>query len=984
MEVKASSGSWAGWHPVECCPDASSLLSSRWPQDNPVTSDPGCHYTGAVSGAVTIELLQQIVHGDFGVRLRLEVEAVKMGVFTWDLSCQSVHGPVLVQISRVVDEPSASGRQKLLVPERTAENMAFFRGRGLSRYLAPALSLAPVSLQFPVHVCPLDPSFRPVTFGDGQVRLDVRRGNSDWVVGLGPNLTTEALVEMVAAIAYHYEPEEEGGTTIADLFLNDGDFALKRRRDGSFSLRVHALRRRETEVSPERLLVHLAQLVAFQDFSIGDDFVGVPTLGSNPAIAFEGYCRGRRYRALDLGEDPIAAEQKARACIAGLPETEDGASFGPWVRRFLSGSLELRFGAELRERWWRLHDIEERAAVARLRADTSEDPVDEAKAQVLEEFVERMGRRMEHAAWPDTGMNWNDLNRRDLERLFEGAGEEAKRAERALDVWMERWPYLAFEQMLSEVKDGGKLRKRRSERHFGAILRASEDALSWRRANRTPRRASPLANFELFEPKLVPPKEISAALELGTTFESYMDGALHDPSWGYYGRFVEIGDRGHFTTRPEKFSPDYGRWLAGLAFTLYRAMRERGELGATDPFPVVEFGAGTGRMAFDLLAAARGANLAEQEAGQLWAEFSEAIRYRIYERSALLREKQRERLGETAAIEPGDARCPEESLGRDFPEGMKGLVLTNELPDAFGVHKLIFTREGEVFAAVVLPSFSERGAAEASAELAGRIAQSDASVRARLSSARGEGRLYLDRPTFSALMCELAQFPRGERARRTLQVRCEELYVPARSIQGLTEHLRGWIEGAAFGLARIDTGAVIYANLHADRFLQGIGSQLAAGFVVTLDYGASAAGLFENAARGVSAFRTFLDGTPFAPVSTDPYVRIGLQDLTADVNFTALAVAGKKAGLETVHYGPERNILGSFLPELLARSSEAPITAFLGSSFFKLLIQSPKEGALSLPHARRLELLPKAGDLSDDARSRFKELRARLEDEFSL
>ncbi len=982
MDVKAPLSSFSAWPEADLLVDASSLLSSRWPKDNPVTSDPSCHYTGAVSGAVTIELLQQIVHGEFGARLGLEVDAVKMGVFTWDLCCQSVHGPVLVQIPRTVDEPSPSGRQKLLVPERSEENMDFFRGRRLDRYLAPALALGPVSLQFPVHVLPLDLSFRSATFGDGQVRLDVRRGSSDWKVGLGPNLTADALVEMVAAVAYHYEPEEEGGTTIADLSLNDGDFSLKRRRDGSLSLRLNAIRRRETEVSPERLIVHLAQLAAFQSFAVGDEFVSVPTLASNPAIAFEGYCRGRRYRALDLGEDAIASEKAARACIAGLPETEDGASFEPWVRRFLDGSKAASFGTGSRERWWRLHEIEARTSVARLRADFSQDPAEQAKAQVLEDFVKRMERRVGHLPWSQSGLNWNDLNRGELERLLEEAGEEANRAQRVLRAWMDLWPYLDLEQMLSEVQEGESLRRINTEGHFGTILRASEEALTWRQANRTPRRASPLANIELFEAKLVPPKQIAAALESCLTFENYMDAALHDPSWGYYGRHVEVDDSDHFPARSEKFSPDYGRWLAGLAFNLYRSMRARGELRASDPFPIVEFGAGTGRGAFDLLAAARCANPAEPGAEELWGEFAEAVSYRIYERNALLREKQKERLGASATIKAGDVRFPEESLGQDFPQGLKGLVLARGLLDTLGVHKLVFTREGEVFAALVLPSLSDRGAAEASADLAGRIAQSDAIVRARLSFVRGKGRLYLDGPTFSALMCELAQFPRGERARRTLQVRCEELYVPARSLRGLSEHLRGWLEAAAFGLARIDTGAVLYANLHADRFVQAISARLSAGFVVTLDHGASAARLFENAARGAFLFRTLSEGTPFAPISTDPYVRIGLQELTSDVNFTALAMAGKKAGLEPLHYGSEHDILGGFLPEILSRSGEASIKSFLGSDS-KLLVQSPRPSVLSLPHARGLDLFSKPGELSDDARSRFKELRARLDGEFS-
>ena len=36
--------------------------------------------------------------------------------------------------------------------------------------------------------------------------------------------------------------------------------------------------------------------------------------------------------------------------------------------------------------------------------------------------------------------------------------------------------------------------------------------------------------------------------------------------------------------------------------------------------------------------------------------------------------------------------------------------------------------------------------------------------------------------------------------------------------------------------------------------------------------------------------------------------------MTADVNFTALAQAGRQAGLQLVHFGPERDVVGDELP----------------------------------------------------------------------
>ncbi len=54
----------------------------------------------------------------------------------------------------------------------------------------------------------------------------------------------------------------------------------------------------------------------------------------------------------------------------------------------------------------------------------------------------------------------------------------------------------------------------------------------------------------------------------------------------------------------------------------------------------------------------------------------------------------------------GDARCPRETLKRDFPGGLRGVVLSNELPDAFGVHKVILSAEGYAWVALVIRAWS--------------------------------------------------------------------------------------------------------------------------------------------------------------------------------------------------------------------------------------------------------------------------------------
>ena len=108
-----------------------------------------------------------------------------------------------------------------------------------------------------------------------------------------------------------------------------------------------------------------------------------------------------------------------------------------------------------------------------------------------------------------------------------------------------------------------------------------------------------------------------------------MDASLHDPTWGYYARHVSIGRGGHFITNPESLSPRYGQWIATWAFRCWRDMVAHGELAEADPFPIVEFGAGNGRLARDVLDAVARTD------DELWRVFASRVQYRIYETSAV-------------------------------------------------------------------------------------------------------------------------------------------------------------------------------------------------------------------------------------------------------------------------------------------------------------------------------------------------------------
>jgi len=132
---------------------------------------------------------------------------------------------------------------------------------------------------------------------------------------------------------------------------------------------------------------------------------------------------------------------------------------------------------------------------------------------------------------------------------------------------------------------------------------------------------------------------------------------------------------------------------------------------------------------------------------------------------------------------------------------------------------------------------------------------------------------------------------------------------------------------------------VLYVNVHAGRFVREIGAALAAGFVVTTDYGATTWDLVQGARRGEFPFRVYGDQQDFMPRPNDPYAAPGTQDMTADVNFTDLAAAGEAAGLKVVHFGHERDLVGDDLPEVLRSADDQPAVAeFLGNPVFKVLL----------------------------------------------
>ncbi|HLH24648.1 MAG TPA: SAM-dependent methyltransferase [Chloroflexota bacterium] len=160
-----------------------------------------------------------------------------------------------------------------------------------------------------------------------------------------------------------------------------------------------------------------------------------------------------------------------------------------------------------------------------------------------------------------------------------------------------------------------------------------------------------------------------------------MDLALYQPRHGYYSALrAPPGPRGDFYTSPETH-PAFGALLARQALEVWE------RLGCPRPFVVEEWGAGSGRLATDVLSAASGFAPA----------FAASLTYQIVERGAALRRLQRR------ALRPWLAQV-RWAGARDWGTGNRGrrsppapqplgsiphLVLANELLDAFAVHRVV-------------------------------------------------------------------------------------------------------------------------------------------------------------------------------------------------------------------------------------------------------------------------------------------------------
>jgi SAM-dependent MidA family methyltransferase len=306
------------------------------------------------------------------------------------------------------------------------------------------------------------------------------------------------------------------------------------------------------------------------------------------------------------------------------------------------------------------------------------------------------------------------------------------------------------------------------------------------------------------------------------SFARYMELALYAPGMGYYsGGSRKFGGHdvgGDFITAPE-LTPLYGQALARQVAQVVSASSPR----------VMEAGAGSGRLAADLLPALDALGCAPE-------------RYQILELSGELRARQQATLAERAPQFASRVEWLDE-----LPEHFSGCLIGNEVLDAMPAHLVRWADEEAT------PGIFERGVAVD----AGRL-------------------VMAERPASAALLAAAKALP---------------VMAPFRGEIGLVA--RAWVSELA---RRMDKGALLL-----------------------IDYGLPRHELY-HAQRDGGTLRCHYRHR----VHDDPFWLPGLCDITAHVDFTAVAEAGFDAGLEVLGYTSQASFLFNCgIGELLDRETGA-------------------------------------------------------------
>lgn len=321
------------------------------------------------------------------------------------------------------------------------------------------------------------------------------------------------------------------------------------------------------------------------------------------------------------------------------------------------------------------------------------------------------------------------------------------------------------------------------------------------------------------------------------SFARFMETALYAPGLGYYsGGAAKLGAPGDFTTAPE-LSSLYGAALAQAAAAII----------AQSAPNILEFGAGTGKLARDVLT----------ELAQLGVEVAS---YSIVELSGELRGRQQAALAGFPQVRWLDA----------LPERFEGVVLANEVLDAMPVQLVSKAADGwrEMRVTIDNGAFAfVEGAADAdlAAHIASQVPEADTLEPGYLTE------VHTIACAFMASLAKMLSFGKGAAILVDYGFPAHEYYHGQRS-----------------------TGTVMCHYRHH--------------------------------------------------AHPDPFYLPGLQDITAHVDFTAMALAAQDHGLDVLAYMNQASfLLGAGIGELLLRTDPDDHMRYLPQANAVQKLLSPAE-----------------------------------------
>ena len=355
-------------------------------------------------------------------------------------------------------------------------------------------------------------------------------------------------------------------------------------------------------------------------------------------------------------------------------------------------------------------------------------------------------------------------------------------------------------------------------------------------------------------------------------FSRYMELCLYDPERGYYSRDVErFGKAGDFYTSSDVHAV-FGRLLARQFEEIWRV------LGLPEEIEILELGPGRGLFARDVL------DWSEKK----FPEFFQALHYSLVERSAPLRERLQTTL--SRHFELGKASL----LQRLKPPGCPGLIGTAKAVPSHddptvqirlsersgkGTNLVLPQRMGEGTTPAVPQPIREGTTLEACPERSRRVPQGSDLQRALAPDAPI---IIFANEFFDALPVEVLS-PKGELRIAIRDGRLIETWAPASSEE---------LEFLDRYSVHPENEERVEVPLQMQSNMSEIAAALKHGIIIVIDYGYTREEQLAGRHRGtVTAFRQH-------SVSANPYEAPGEQDITAHVNFTALAAAAVQNGMQ--------------------------------------------------------------------------------------